>query len=158
MLLTNYDFYDIYWSIVLLRSNRSKYDVDIAKAIKQILDAPQKDNTVESNIIRRALCSIDALNTEEKWQWIEAENVYTYGVSVIKDDLSYQILSASMDEMLLCLENPKDEQLYDLADALHNLPVILANKDRKWKRSVACEIATYRKKWNSSFLKQVMKR
>ena len=47
MLLTNYDFYDIYWSIVLMRSDGLGNDYAASKAIKDTIDAEQKDNIVE---------------------------------------------------------------------------------------------------------------
>ena len=157
MLLTNYDFYDIYWSIVLMRSDGLGYDYAIAKAIKDTIDAEQTDNVVECNIIRSVLSNITELNEYNKWEWRFVKNVYTYGVKVIKDEFSYQILSAIFEELLSCLKEPDEEQINDLKDALHNIPIILAEESKHIKKHIAREIARYRNKWNKSFLKTLLK-
>ena len=108
MLLTNYDFYDIYWSIVLMRSDGLGYDYAVSKAIKDTIDAEQKDNAVEFNTIRRVLSDVKELKDYKKWEWIFTKNVYTYGVKVIKDNFAYQILSAMFEELLTCLKNPNE--------------------------------------------------
>ena len=68
MLLTNYDFYDIYWSIVLMRSDGLGYDYAVSKAIKDVIDTEQKDNVVEMNIIRNILSDVRELKELKKWQ------------------------------------------------------------------------------------------
>ena len=108
MLLTNYDFYDIYWSIVLMRSDGLGYDYAVSKAIKDTIDAEQKDNIVELNKIRSVLSDIQELKEYKKWQWILTKNVYTYGVEIIKDDFAYQILSAMFEELLDSLKEPNE--------------------------------------------------
>lgn len=158
MLLTNYDFYDIYWSIVLMRSDGLGYDYAVSKAIKDTIDAEQKDNAVEFNTIRRVLSDVKELKDYKKWEWIFTKNVYTYGVKVIKDNFAYQILSAMFEELLTCLKNPNEAQINDLKDALHNIPIILAKEDRHLKKQIVREISSYRNKWNKHFLKNVITR
>ena len=114
MLLSNYDFYDIYWSIVLMRSHSLKYDYAVSKAIKDVIDTKQKNNTVEMNIIRNILSEVNELKEYEEWQWIQIKNVYTYGVKIIKDDFAYQILSVMFEELLNCLKEPNADRIYDL--------------------------------------------
>lgn len=161
MILTNYDFYDIYWCIVLLRSefqngiNRD-YNHNVIKAIKNTIEAGQKNEIVEINSIRSVLSEIEELHNTDKWNWIHTKNVYTYGVRFIKDDLSYQILSACLDELLCCLTAPNTEQLCDLTDALHNVPIILADQKKHIKKRITREISYYRKKWNKTFLKNLI--
>ena len=70
MLLTNYDFYDIYWSIVLMRSNGLEYDHAVSKAIKDVIDTKQKDNVVEMNTIRNILSDVNELKEYEEWQCV----------------------------------------------------------------------------------------
>ena len=156
MLLTNYDFYDIYWSIVLMRSERAGHDYIVSKAIKDAIDAEQRDNIVEMNIIRNILADIGELKEIEEWQWIYTKNVYTYGVKVIKDNFSYQILSTIFEELLSCLKKPNEDRIYDLKDALHNIPIILSEDGKQIKKHIAREIACYRNKWNKDFLKKYL--
>ena len=157
MLLSNYDFYDIYWSIVLVRSNSLKYDYAVSKAIKDVIDTKQKDNTVEMNIIRNILSEVNELKEYEEWQWIQIKNVYTYGVKIIKDDFAYQILSVMFEELLNCLKESNADRIYDLKDALHNIPVILVDENKHSKKRIALEISFYRRKWNKHFLKGLIK-
>ena len=157
MLLTNYDFYDIYWSIVLMRSDGLGYDYAVSKAIKDTIDAEQKDNIVELNKIRSVLSDIQELKEYKKWQWILTKNVYTYGVKIIKDDFAYQILSAMFEELLDSLKEPNEERINDLKIALHNIPIILADERKRIKRHIAREISFYRNKWNKHFLEKLIK-
>ena len=157
MLLTNYDFYDIYWSIVLMRSNGLGYDYAVAKAIKDTVDAEQKDNLVEFNKIRLVLSDVKELKEDIKWQWIFTQNVYTYGVKIIKNEFAYQILSAMFEELLECLKSPNEEKIDDLKDALHNIPVILAENRKHFKKHILRQISVYRRKWNKQFLKSLIK-
>ena len=73
MLLTNFDFYDMYWSIVLLGPD----DHATVQAIKDTIDAEQNDNVVATNRIRHALSNVEHLKEAQKWQWIYTNNVYT---------------------------------------------------------------------------------
>ncbi len=157
MLLTNYDFYDIYWSIVLMRSDGLGYDYAVSKAIKDTIDAEQKDNIVEFNKIRSVLSDIQELKEYKKWQWILTKNVYTYGVKIIKDDFAYQILSAMFEELLDSLKEPNEERINDLKIALHNIPIILADERKRIKKHIAREISFYRNKWNKHFLEKLIK-
>ena len=157
MLLTNYDFYDIYWSIVLMRSENHEYHYDVTKAIKDVVDAEQKDTIVEFNTIRKALSRVQELKENSRWQWILTENYYTGGIQIIKDDIAYQILSAMLEELLTCLRQQNSTQIYALADALHNIPIILVDNSKHPKRRIAREISSYRSKWNPCFLKDIMK-
>ena len=157
MLLTNYDFYDIYWSIVLMRSDGLGYDYAVSKAIKDTIDAELKDNIVEFNKIRSVLSDIQELKEYKKWQWILTKNVYTYGVKIIKDDFAYQILSAMFEELLDSLKEPNEERINDLKIALHNIPIILADERKRIKKHIAREISFYRNKWNKHFLGKLIK-
>lgn len=157
MLLTNFDFYDIYWSIVLIGSDGLGYDYAVSKAIKDTIDAEQKDNIVEINKIRSVLSDIQELKEYKKWQWILTQNVYTYGVKIIKDDFAYQILSAMFEELLDSLKEANEERINDLKFALHNIPIILADERKRIKKHIAREISSYRNKWNKHFLKNLIK-
>ena len=65
MLLLNYDFYDIYAVLLSFRNDPSNtFNEKIAKTIKALLESPQVDNVIESNIIRRSIAEIENLDIE----------------------------------------------------------------------------------------------
>ena len=52
MLLLNYDFYDIHFVLTMLRAKPEKeYNIEIIKAVLEVLSTPQVDNTIDDNII-----------------------------------------------------------------------------------------------------------
>ena len=61
------------------------------------------------------------------------------------------------EELLDCLKEPDEEQINDLKDALHNIPIILAEERKYTKKHIVREIVRYRVKWNKYFLKNLLK-
>ena len=161
MLLTNHDLHDLHAVFVILRAHPSDPGSEAAiKAVKAIIDAPQTDNTVSPNILRSGLSAISSLD-RDVWYFIDTQNIYTYGTAAIKDERAYAILSACLAEMLTVLTEKNPERVSDLADALHNIPIILAedkkNVPRAIKRNITREISyCYRSKWNKDFLKALL--
>lgn len=154
MLMLNYDFYDIHQ--ILLNFHNEPCDPQnrkIAESVYLLITAPQADNIVEPNLIRRELAVIDSLD-KEKWYWAFHENVYTYGCKIIKDDFAYRTLSEGFKEVLFCIKNGEYDRPRDLADALHNIPVILAENREDGKKVIEIEVSSYRDKWNAGFLKR----
>ena len=157
MLLLNYDFYDIYAVLISFRNDPSNtFNEKIAKTIKALLESPQVDNSIESNIIRRSIAEIENLDIE-LLAWIKTNNIYTYGQKVIKEETAYHILSAGFAELLVCLKDENYKRFEDLADALHNVPIILSESPRNCLKRIKIEISTYRKEWNNSFLKDIIR-
>ena len=154
MLMLNFDFYDMYAVLVAFRANpRCVQNTAITKSVISAIETPQKDNTIEDNSIRKALAGLEDID-QNFYRWIHTKNIYTYGHRIIKDALAYQIMTVSFSELLRCLNNGNFDQFQDLADALHNVPIILADKTRNTKRLIKKEISWYRKKWDKSFLKE----
>ena len=157
MLLLNYDFYDIYAVLLFFRNDPSNtLNLKITKKIQSLLESPQVDNVIESNIIRRSIAEIENLDIDQL-AWIQANNVYTYGQKVIKEKIAYHILSAGFAELLVCLKDENYKRFEDLADALHNVPIILSESPRNGLKRIKIEISTYRKEWNNSFLKDIIR-
>ena len=158
MLLDKYDFYDIHWAIVLFRiAPLYEHNYEIAKRIKRILDTPQSDNIVPSNLIRKALSDMVSIHKTDEWYWVTTENLYVYGDAIIHDPIAYKILSTGFSELLRCFEEKDEKQIYDIADALHNVPIILTEHSKSFKRLIKSEISSYRRKWNRSFLNYELK-
>ena len=92
MILSNYDFHDIYSILTMLRAKPEKeYNTQIIESVLKILSEPQIDNTVDDNIIRKQLRSIDSLD-KEYFRWVYVDNIYTYGLKFIKEDFYYSFL------------------------------------------------------------------
>ncbi len=156
MLMKNFDFYDIYAVLIEFRFAPSyKHNKVIAGKIKGLLDAVQKDNTIEANIIRSSLATTLDID-RERYGWVFTNNIYTYGHKIIKEELPYKILSAGFTELIECLDEHNEEKFRDSADALHNIPIILAEGKKNLKKSIKTEISAYRQKWNKNFLKDVI--
>ena len=121
------------------------------------MDAPQ-GQFGHTNAIRSCLGNIPELD-REKWFFVDTPNVYTYMPPVMKDETSYAILSACLEEMQEVMRLGDTDRICDLADALHNIPLILAGgKGKKdMLRAVKREISyVYRSKWNKDFLKPLL--
>ncbi len=157
MLLVKYDFYDLHCAIVMFRFKPLyEYNYEIASRIKNIIDTPQTDNLIDINVIRKSLSEIVPIQNTDEWYWVAKENVYVYGQKIIHNPLAYQILSEGFDELLLCLKEQDENRIFDIADALHNIPIIFAEHEKHIKRKIKFEISTYRRKWNRSFLNKVL--
>ena len=157
MLLTNHDLHDLYAVFLILRASPAEETNEIAvRVIQEIIDMPQTTNCIESNIIRNKLSAIPSLD-REKWYFIDTQNVYTWGTAVVKDEQIYAILSACLAEMMTALQEKNPDRVSDLADALHNIPIILTEGKKGSLRAVKRQISyVYRSKWNKDFLKSLL--
>ena len=109
MLLLNYDFYDIHSVLTILRAKPEKgCNVEIIKAVLEILSAEQIGNTIENNIVRNKLKSIENVDKED-FQWVYVNNIYTYGIRVVKDENAYSFLAKGF--------HPADNLLFQTHDA-----------------------------------------
>ncbi len=154
MLMLNFDFYDIHAVLVAFRANpRSVQNTMITKAVISLIEAPQSDAIIDGNVIRGVLAELEDID-QDSYRLVYTRNVYTHGHRIIKEALAYQIMAVSFSELLKCLNNENFDKFQDLADALHNVPVILADKTKNTKLLIKKEISWYRKKWDKSFLKE----
>ena len=118
MLLLNYDFYDIHSVLTMLRAKPEKgCNIEIIKAVLEILSAEQIGNTIESNIVRNKLKSIETVDKED-FQWVYVNNIYTYGIRVVKDENAYSFLAKGFQ---LLLEYAKAEEPQDREKAKGHL-------------------------------------
>ena len=100
MLLINYDFHDIHAILTMLRAYPEKpYNVQIIESVIQILSSPQIDNSIDDNIIRKKLRTIDTID-KEYFRWVFVDNIYTYGLKVIKPEFCYFSLKKDFQSYL----------------------------------------------------------
>ena len=156
MFFTNYDLYDLYAVFVLIRAYPDdKANALAVDAVKEVVDAPQ-GQFGHTNAIRSRLGNIPELD-REKWFFIDTQNVYTYMPPILKEERAYALLSACLAEMQEAVTVGNPDRIYDLADALHNIPLILAKEKKDQFRVIKQMISyVYRPKWNKDFLKGIL--
>ena len=154
MLLTNYDFYDLHAYIVNFRSFPEKFKNYLVptEQIVSYINAPIKNN-LEDNKIRKIIRPF--YNSEDSMLWVTVDNVYTANLYIIKHISYYSILSAIFEEMLRVYEN--EQQLVQLCDAVHNIPLILAD-EKKPEKVIKIMIKEYRENYNHDFLVDELKK
>lgn len=154
MLLTNYDFYDLHALIVFFRSFPEKCVLytDALKDIIRYIDNPLTSNSLQHNIIRKKIRPY--IRPEDTMEWVYADNIYTANISVIKNQGFYTVLSLILKEFSDCCENT--ERLYLLADCTHNIPLLLAHYEIKYKgkikQAIKTDLKPYRTHYNKEFL------
>lgn len=154
-MLINYDLYDLHALMVFLRQNTDKFS-QYENAVRQIvscLEASMQTGGGEANSIRKILMPF--VSEEEQLSWALVENRYTANVIIIKNKAYYDILSAVLREMLRWGNDR--ERLYLLCDAVHNIPLLLADV-KKPKKAAAAMIKDYQRKYDGDFLSDELKR
>ena len=154
MYLINYDLYDLHAFFTFFRSAPARFP-DYILPVKQLVEhvnAPV-GNTSDFNAVRRIISPFYDPR-DESLSWVLVNNMYTANVFAVKTEAYYHILSAVFKEML---DFYNDEQrLYLLCDAVHNIPVLLAD-EKKPKPIIAAMIGDYRKQYNRAFLENELK-
>ena len=104
---------------------QEKNNRDILFSIISVLNKGRENS--EDNQIRRALRALKGLDSE-RWYYIYHDNVYTHHY-LLKDENIYKLLGKLCQETILLLEQSNFERAYDLVDAYHCLPEIIANNN-----------------------------
>ena len=155
MLLINYDFHDIHNILVALREYPKKsFNTQIIESVIQVLSEPQIDNTIEDNIIRKKLRTIQTID-KEWFRWTYVDNIYTYGLKVIHDAFCYSFLEKAFQKLFECSVKGDYKQLEDLANALHNIPIFLAEDYKNFKKTTKVEFARYNRIYKTNLLKEL---
>ena len=152
-MISIYDLYDLHSILVGIRfAPQSRINKAVVSKAIEVLENRHKNN--DFNQFRKAIHSIALLDDNKLYDWAEVENRYCYmPLPFLKDEKIYNILIKSLECLSNELDQKKDEKIYDLADCLHNLPIVLTENHYTipksfWKN----EIASYRLKWDQSFL------
>jgi len=157
MLLLNYDFYDIHSVLTMLRAKPEKeYNIEIVKAVFEVLSTPQTDNTIDDNIIRKKLRTIETLDKDD-FRWVFVDNIYTYGWKIIKNEMCYGLLANGFQMMLEYVALGDFQRLEDLADALHNVPLLFADECKNFKKAINIQFLQYNKTYSTNLLKELSK-
>ena len=155
MLLINYDFHDIHNILIALREYPKKtFNTQIIESVIQVLSDPQIDNTIEDNIIRKKLRTIQTID-KEWFRWTYVDNIYTYGEMIIHDEFCYYFLEKAFMKLLECSKNEDYQKLEELSNALHNIPIVFAENFKSFKKVAKIEFHRYNKIYKSDLLKEL---
>lgn len=158
-MLVSFDLHDLHAILVNIRAY-PEYELN-EEIIKNIIGAikQSKDND-QFNQIRTALKRLPINKSE--YAFVFCENVYSYIGGFIKNQRIYELLCYMLEELYNVIKSKNVEQIVDLADAIHNVPLIFSENSFKhltrfWKYN----IRPYQKKWDNSIFydfKGVIKR
>ena len=141
----------------MLRAKPEKeYNIEIIKAVLEVLSTPQIDNTIDDNIIRKKLRTIETID-KEYFRWVYVDNIYTYGRKIIKDEICYEFLAKGFQTMLECTVSDEFQRLSDLSDALHNIPIFFADGCKNFKKAVKIQFSHYNKTYSTDLLNELSK-
>lgn len=152
MYLLNYDFCDLHYIFVLIRSDPET--ISMAAALEEIaayIARPDDTNGIAENTVRRLLQKHYGRN-DKRFQWVYVENYYTAYTAVVKEQAYYAILSAVLSELFAALrENAERARL--AADAVHNIPLLLFDSKNP-RKAIERGIREYRETCHRDFLQK----
>lgn len=143
------DLYDITFALIIIRNDiREKSNLQVLYQIIRVLET---EKCAGDNQIRKAISSIEGI-ARDHWSFAFYNNVYVNHQMLKKSDI-YSLLIKLILSLIYELEQENFEKAYDLVDAFHCLPDIIADNNftvpkSYWKTFVK----TYRNKWDYDFL------
>lgn len=148
-MITQNDLLDLH---VILCTIRNYPDAQENKVIISTIINEVNTNIKSENMFRVSLSNLGILD-KEKWGIVYHQNWYPYMV-IIKNYEVYRVLNEALKSLLAAINEPNYDKVRDLADVLHNLPImIIENSYRIPKSFFRKEVMNYRKKWDNKFLK-----
>lgn len=159
MLLTTHDLYDLHTVFVGIRNTPDTKET--YAVIVRLMDlfakwdfAPQADG----NIIRRTLRPAPELD-RERYHWVDTDNVYAYRGKIFKPDHPvYDIFQTAFDRLFNRMKAEDYDNVALLADAFHNIPLILCEKEGKgYRRRLEQELTGARRLYGADFLRDELK-
>ena len=155
-MLNTYDLYDLYAVFVGIRFHPN-HPMNGA-IMDRIICVLNDRESGEFNRIRKAVRDSGNLENGDVYSFANTENIYSYIPFVLKNGAIYSVLLYVCEEVKSVIIEANSEQITDLADCLHNLPIYIAESKGNipkmfWKN----EVAFYRRKWDKRFLAEVQK-
>ena len=152
MYFINYDLFDMSEVFCQIRFN-IKYELNSAIVAKliELLGNRDENNGSDGNSVRNALAEIEEL-AKQTFYYVYHKNIY-FHLEFLKNELIYAILFEACKKLKEALDEKNFDKAYDLVDAIHCLPDIIAEQhmsitDSYWKS----HINFYRDKWDKRFL------
>ena len=149
-MLSNYDLYDISATFMRLRKDiQCEANVAIIEAILPKIQFDKQYN--DDNQIRQAIASVQGLD-RDLWYFVYYNNVYVHR-RILKDEYIYTILLVVCERIHKLLICKQFNQAYDIVDAVHCLPDIIAENNFSVTKSYWMHhLKQYRHKWDNKFL------
>lgn len=147
-----YDIYDLYDLSAIFLNIRALPTYSLNHEIlTAVLDVLENGSGEDNNRFRRALRTIDGLDSE-RFRFAYVNNVYVYFPTMLKDDCVCAALIAGCQHLKKAVAQQDFSQVWDLADSLHNLPIYIAENHMQiprqfWKN----EVKSFKKKWKYDF-------
>lgn len=148
-MLNVFDLYDLYLIITNIRNEPElKLNRDILIGVICVLRN-------RNNNMNQFRAELQKINLEERpeYSFVKTLNDYSYIPFLIKDDNIYNLLEECCQTLLNVVLENNIQKIEDLADTLHNLPILLAENKLCIPHSYwQYDAKYYRKKWDASFL------
>ena len=148
-MLNTFDLFDLHSVLINIR-NDPDY-IHNQNIVNAILSTINSDTSSFHNLIRKAVSGVcDELPKE--YAFVYKENEYPFVPFLLKNEEHIQILSYALSYLLNVIQNESCLRIQDTVDALHNLPLLLMQKNC-WRVFWRANIVPYQKKWDKSFFK-----
>lgn len=150
-----YELFDLHAVFIAIRSDPLRpQNKEVLLKVIGVLD--KLKNICEFNQIRKALRTIENLDDQLQY-FASVDNVYTYRPGFLKDELVCNVLTEGCKYLISAIAEKNEEKIYDYADCLHELPVIIANNGFNIPKYFWKWVRSYRKRWDKEFLLEVEK-
>lgn len=142
------DLYDIFYVLTLMRSD---IENPLNKTILlKLVCVLEKQELPEDNQVRKAIATVEGLD-EQKWFFVYHNNVYTTH-RLLKNPNTCRLIADLCLDIVRALEDREFERAYDLIDACHMLPEIIADNRLSVPKSFfKTGLALYRRKWDRHY-------
>lgn len=152
IMLNIYDLYDLSAIFKTIRAF-PEYELNEQVILKIIFVLENGQESSDTNQFRTALRSIHSLD-KDKFYFVDVENVYVYFPAFLKDEFVYKVLIEACKVLLEEVKQKEKNKIEDLADCLHNLPILIVNNAFTIPKSFwEHEVKHYRDRWDKNFLK-----
>ncbi|MCQ2429388.1 MAG: hypothetical protein MJ192_03550 [Clostridia bacterium] len=158
-MLCVYDLYDLYAITVTVRF-RPENPVNVP-VLEQVIGVLNDRDRAGPNRFRAALRSVPGIDrdADSLFSALLTDNSYSYfPIGFLKDERVLRLLITAYEQLLSAVREGNADRIYDLADCLHNLPIMLTEHDFTVPRYFwTIYVSSYRKKWDESFLRAEQK-
>ena len=153
MKICEYDLFDMSAALAQIRIEPlHPLNERIISGLLSLLTEPDKDNSFEFNRARRKLAEIPGLD-KNRWRFAFHDNLYVR-FSILHRESIYKVLISVFTALIDVLKSEDKDRIYDLADAVHCLPDIIAeNRFTITKSYWKTHLRRYRSKWDKDFLR-----
>ena len=159
MLLTTHDLYDLH--AVFLHIRRSPDTMETYAVTVRLWDlfkTSDFDPQADGNTVRRALRPAPELD-RERYFWVDTDNAYAYCGKIFRPEHPiYALFRAAFGAIFGRLKAGDTQAVALLADALHNIPLILCEPETKGcRRRIERELTEARGLMGADFLREELR-